>query len=334
MSIRIGMMGFGSIGRQFYRLATESEEVEISIVSDIGNPEILHYLLTQENDKMIDVSYSDNYLQNGRFRTRMIDGVLPGDVSWDAFDLDMVVDATGKFTTLAHMNSHLDAGAQRVVISSLPKDDIDRLVVCGVNESSIALGDKTISAGSSTLNALALFLKALESYKIESANMTAIHSYTSDQPLQDVAGSDFRRSRSAAENIIPNISRSEEWITKVFPELKGKICCNALNVPVQKGSMLDLTIAFEDHSVTIDDVNNAMIAASEANPQLIGVTEDPVVSSDVIGNSRSLVFDLGATLKAGSNMVKVLGWYDDGLCHAARIMDVINSYVALEGSKG
>ena len=168
---------------------------------------------------------------------------------------------------------------------------------------------------------------------IDSVNMTTIHSYTSDQSLQDVVGSDFRCSRSASENIIPNDSEAENWITELFPSLNDKINCNALNVPVQKGSMLDLSIAFTDDKINIEEVNNAVIAASELNPDVIGITNDPIVSSDIIGDPRSLVFDTKATLKAGSNMVKVLGWYDNGHCHATRILDIVRSYSNLKGFK-
>ena len=333
MSVRIGIMGFGNIGRHLYRFVQESDNIEIPVISDIGNPEILHYLLTAENKNGLDVGFEDNYLKNDKFKTRLFQGLAPGDVPWDVFDVDFVIDATGKFNNSTMMHRHLNAGAKRVIISSLSDDVIDRLVICGVSQNEISAHDKTISAGSSTMNALSLMLNALSDFQIEAANMTSIHSYTSDQPLQDVAGSDFRRSRSAAENIIPNMSRTESWITHVYPELENKISCNALNVPVQKGSMLDLSISFSDENISIEDVNAAMIQASERHPELIGVSHDAIVSSDIIGDSRSIVFDARGTLKAGTNMLKMLAWYDNGLCHAARIFDVIKTYSNLNGDE-
>jgi len=331
MSVRLGIMGFGNIGRHIYRFAQETVNIEISVISDIGNPEILHYLLTTEGKNDFSVSFGDNYLKNEKFKTRMFQGLSPGDVPWDVFDVDFVIDATGKFNNSTMMLRHLNAGAKRVIISSLPDDIIDRLVIYGVNQSEISVHDKTISAGSSTMNALSMILHALDGLEIEAANMTSIHSYTSDQPLQDVAGTDFRRSRSAAENIIPNSSQTETWITHLYPQLENKISCNTLNVPVQKGSMLDLSISFSDENISIEDVNATMIKASKKYPELIGVTHDPIVSSDIIGDSRSVVFDLKGTLKAGTNMVKMLAWYDNGLCHAARIIDVVQSYAKLNG---
>jgi glyceraldehyde 3-phosphate dehydrogenase len=215
----------------------------------------------------------------------------------------------------------------------LPIDEIDRLVVYGVNEDSIEFDDRAISAGSSTMNALALLLKSLIPLGIRSVNMTTIHSYTSDQSLQDVVGSDFRCSRSASENIIPNESEAEKWISQLFPSLENKINCNALNVPVQKGSMLDLSMAFNSDAINVEEVNSAIIESSKLNPDIIGITNDPVVSSDIIGDPRSLVFDIKGTLKAGENLIKVLGWYDNGHCHAMRILDVVENYSKLGGSK-
>ena len=254
-----------------------------------------------------------------------------GYISFQMGDVDFVVDATGKFNSPEYLDSHLNAGAKRVIISTLPSESIDRLVVFGINQDSINLEDRTISAGSSTLNTLAYLLNSLLPFGIDAVNMTTIHSFTSDQSLQDTVGTDFRCSRSASENIIPNNSEAEKWIVKLFPELNDKINCNALNVPVQKGSMLDLSIAFVDDKVGIEDVNSAIIEASELYPDIIGITNDPIVSSDIIGDPRSLVFDVKATMKGGNSFVKVLAWYDNGHCHAMRILDVIKAYSKLEG---
>ena len=332
MTIKLGLMGFGSIGRKLYSESLKYDNIEISAISDIGDPNILLYLLKNEFKNTKNVLLEDNFFAINDNRCRFLNAISSGDVPWDVFNVDFVIDATGKFNTHEHMRKHLDAGAKRVIISSLPVDSIDRLVVYGVNEDTIKLHDRTISAGSSTMNAMALLLNSFLPFGIDAVNMTTIHSYTSDQSLQDVVGPDFRCSRSASENIIPNDSESENWITELFPSLNDKINCNALNVPVQKGSMLDLSIAFTDDKINIEEVNNAVIAASELNSDILGITNDPIVSSDIIGDPRSLVFDTKATLKAGNNLVKVLGWYDNGHCHANRILDVVQSYNKLEGS--
>ena len=333
MKIKLGIMGFGSIGRKLYSESLKCDNLEIVAISDIGDPNILLYLLKNEFKNTENASFENNYLSIDNNRCYFLNAINSGDVPWDLFDIDFVIDATGKFNTLEHMRKHLDAGAKRVIISSLPVESIDRLVVYGVNEDTIQLQDRTISAGSSTMNALALLIKTFLPFGIDSVNMTTIHSYTSDQSLQDVVGSDFRCSRSASENIIPNNSEAENWITELFPSLIDKVNCNALNVPVQKGSMLDLSIAFTDENINIEKINNAIIAASKCNPDIIGITNDPIVSSDIIGDPRSLVFDTRATLKAGSNLIKVLGWYDNGHCHATRILDIVKSYSKLKGFK-
>ena len=331
MTIKLGIMGFGNIGRKLYSESLKNNDIEISAISDIGDPEILEYLLKAEFENTKNVSLDNNYLINNNYRSRILSAFTPGEMTWDLFDVDFVVDATGKFNSPEYLDSHLNAGAKRVIISTLPSESIDRLVVFGINQDSINLEDRTISAGSSTLNALAYLLNSLLPFGIDAVNMTTIHSFTSDQSLQDTVGTDFRCSRSASENIIPNNSEAEKWIVKLFPELNDKINCNALNVPVQKGSMLDLSIAFVDDKVGIEDVNSAIIEASELYPDIIGITNDPIVSSDIIGDPRSLVFDVKATMKGGNSFVKVLAWYDNGHCHAMRILDVIKAYSKLEG---
>ena len=331
MTIKLGLMGFGNIGRKLYSESLKNNNIEISAISDIGDPEILEYLLKAEFENTKNVSLDNNYLINNNYRSRILSAFTPGEMTWDLFDVDFVVDATGKFNSPEYLDSHLNAGAKRVIISTLPSESIDRLVVFGINQDSINLEDRTISAGSSTLNALAYLLNSLLPFGIDAVNMTTIHSFTSDQSLQDTVGTDFRCSRSASENIIPNNSEAEKWITELFPSLNDKVNCNALNVPVQKGSMLDLSIAFVDDKVGIEDVNSAIIEASELYPDIIGITNDPVVSSDIIGDPRSLVFDVKATMKGGNSFVKVLAWYDNGHCHAMRILDVIKAYSKLEG---
>ena len=333
MAIKIGIMGFGTIGRKLYSESLKRNDIEISAICDIGNPEILTYLVQKEFENTKKVSFINNYFTADTSKSRFLNAINPGDVAWDLFDVDFVIDATGKYRTYDYIQKHLSSGAKRVVISALPIDEIDRLVVFGVNENTIEFNDRAISAGSSTMNALALLLKSLLPLGITSVNMTTIHSYTSDQSLQDVVGSDFRCSRSASKNIIPNDSETEKWIPQLFPSLDNNINCNALNVPVQKGSMLDLSIAFKSGEINVDEVNTAIVEASKLNPDILGITNDPVVSSDIIGDSRSLVFDIKGTLKAGENLIKVLGWYDNGHCHAMRILDVVNNYSKLGGSK-
>jgi len=333
-NIRVGMMGLGHVGRQFYHLALENDDVEIVAVADIGKPEIIEYLLKSDAVDEPPCELRDNYLINKKFRTRMLQLARPGEVPWDVLGVDCIVDATGRYRRREQMEAHLRAGAGRVILASLPAEPIDRLVIPGINESSAVGSDKLISAGSATTNAFALLLHSLDqALGIECASMTTVHCYTSDQSLQDYAQEDFRRSRSAAQNIIPNNNESAHWVEVVLPKFAGKLSGYALNVPVQQGSLLDLNCVMRDESVTVKQVNDAMRAAASGRPDLIAVTDDPIVSSDVIGCRQSLLFDSRATLKAGKKIVKALAWYES-LGHACRILDVVRLYSHLGGVGG
>ena len=332
--IRIGIMGLGLIGRHLYHLALESNDAEIVAVADIGKPEILQYLLKSDGVEEPTAELRDNYLINEKFRTRMLQLARPGEVPWDVLNVDCVVDATGRYRRRQDMEAHLRAGAGRVILTSLPAEPVDRIVIPGINESSAASADKMISAGSATTNAFALLLRSVDrALGVDYASMTTVHAYSSDQSLQDYAHEDFRRSRSAAENIIPNNNESARWVEFVLPKFAGKLSGYALNVPVQRGSLLDLNCVMQDGAVTVEQVNQAMRAAAADRPALIGINDDPIVSSDVIGCRQSLLFDTRATIKAGKKIVKVLAWYES-LGHACRLLDVIRHYNILDGSGG
>ncbi|MBI4529186.1 MAG: glyceraldehyde-3-phosphate dehydrogenase [Deltaproteobacteria bacterium] len=326
-------MGLGQIGRHLYHLALENNDIEIAAVADIGRPEILHYLLKSDGIDEPPCELQDNYLVNEKFRTRMLRLARPGEVPWDVLGLDCVVDATGRYRRREDLEAHLRAGARRVILTSLPAEPLDRVVIPGINEQAATREDRLISAGSATTNALALLLESLDqALGVHCASMTTVHAYTSDQSLQDYAHEDFRRSRSAAQNIIPNSNESARWVELILPKFAGKLSGYALNVPVQHGSLLDLNCAMRDAGVTAKQVNEVMRAAASKHPNLIAVTEDPVVSSDVIGSRQSLLFDAAATLKAGKKIIKVLAWYES-LGHACRVLDVVRHYSTLDGSE-
>ncbi len=332
--IRIGIMGLGQIGRHLYHLALESDDIEIVAVADIGKPEIIEYLLKSDGVDEPSCELHDNYLINTKFRTRMLQLARPEEVPWDVLNVDCVVDATGRYRRRLDMEGHLRAGARRVILASLPAEAIDRIVIPGINESSANAADRMISAGSATTNAFALLLRSLDqALGVDCGSMTTVHAYSSDQSLQDYAHEDFRRSRSAAQNIIPNNNESARWVEFVLPKFAGKLSGYALNVPVQRGSLLDLNCVMEDGNITVRQVNEVMRAAAAEHPALIGITEDPIVSSDVIGCRQSLLFDSRATIKAGKRIVKVLAWYES-LGHACRVLDVVRQYSKLDGSGG
>jgi glyceraldehyde 3-phosphate dehydrogenase len=325
-------MGFGEIGRHIYRLCMEDDIFEVVAVSDYGKPDILAYLLEAEVKGRVKVSLEDgNFINSPAGRARIVTGGKPGDIPWDIFDVDVVVDATGIFKTRRELEKHLKSGAPHVVLSTLPEDEIDRIVVMGVNEHTIDLKDKIVSAGSATTNATALMLKFFnEKFGVEYAMLTTVHSYTSDQPLRDKAGAEYRRSRSAAENIIPNETPTPRWIPTILPEFKGRIEGTALNVPIPNGSLLDLTTVFKTKDVTIEQVNDLMYEAAKKLPNLIAVAEDPIVSSDVINDRHAVIFDKLATMKSQGRMMKTLVWYHTALAQACRILDVIRTYHNLQ----
>ena len=331
--INIGIMGFGHIGRYIYLSTLNNPNISVTAISDIGKLDVLHYLLANEPRNKCDVSVSieNNCLIYNGEKTLFVDGTYPGSVDWGSLNVDWVVDSTGKFLTKKSLQKHIDSGAKKVILSCLPDEDLDNMIIPGINSYDISDDDKIISIGSSTTNALALMLNILnKSFKIKCASMTTIHSYTNDQPLQDSAGIDFRRSRSAAKNIIPNENYSYKWVGKVLPNFKDKIISSALNVPVQFGSLMDLTTVFEKSIDDVQLVNNAIIDASKKHSELIKVVQDPIVSSDVIGMKESVIYDSMGTLKIGKNMVKTLTWYDNGYNHASRILDAISYYEGLK----
>jgi len=324
--IRLGLKGFGEIPRHLFRMCAEDDRIEVVVISDLGKPDILSYLVSAETKGRVSAKLDGNFLVANNQKSRFIGGGDPGKIPWDMFDVDMVVDGTWKFRSKTDMEKHLEAGANRVFLTSLPSDLIDRVVIWGVNEHTIKSADRLVSAGSATTNAAALMLKILsESFGIDYSMITTVHSYTADQPLRDRAGNDFRKSRSAAENIIPVETIVPKWIEHIMPELTGKVEGTAMNVPIPNGSLLDLTAGLKK-KVTIDEINKVMAKAAKDLPGIIQLVDDPIVSADVIDNSHSLVFDKKATMLSPGRMVKVLIWYHSAFAMAARIKELILAY--------
>jgi glyceraldehyde 3-phosphate dehydrogenase len=324
--IRIGLMGLGQIGRQIYRLALQDERFEVVAISDIGRPEILHHLLNKAMGKAAEIRLESNYLIGGEMKSRLIPADHPTEIPWDVFGADVVIDATGKFRSAEELQPHVDNGAGRVIISTLPLGDIDRVVLCGVNEASADASDRIISAGSGSTTATALAFKVIaERFEINHATLTSVHAYTSDQSLQDYAGPDYRRSRSGAENIIPNVTPALDWVQRSLPAVDGRLTAYALNVPVQVGSMLDVTASLAEPLDDIEVIRDLFVEAAQKMPHLIETTEEPIVSSDVKGSACSLLVDLKGTMKAGTRMAKLIAWHES-LGHASRVLDVAALY--------
>lgn len=329
-ALRLGLMGFGQTGRQIFDLAAQAEDIDVVAIADIGRSDILHYLLQSESAHPERYALEGNFLTAPNQRARVMCIDTPKEMPWDIFDVDLVIDATGIFRSEEHMQAHLAGGAPRVLIRTLPADTIDRIVVPGINSDGVDARDRMISAASPTATALYLLLHVLgEAFVIESGSMTSIHAYTDDQALQDYAGSDYRRSRSAPKNIIPNNHEAGTWLGHVLPSFAGKILTEALNVPVQEGCLLDTTLVLDRDDVSVDEVLDVMRAAAESFPGVIGIAEDPIVSSDVLDSEYSLLFDVQGTMRAGKHFLKTLGWYETR-GHAARLLDVARLYAELD----
>ena len=328
--INIAIFGFGRIGRNIFRLAYKDPRFNIVAISEFGHAEALHYLLVRDSvhgklDEHIKLEKDKFIIDN--HSVKILPGKKPGEISWSSMDIDFVIDATGSFLKKDELVSHINSGAKRVIVSRTPMDQIDRLIIHGINEDTVDANDRIISATSSTTQVFGLMLKILNSrYGLKRAMMTTVHAYTSDQPLTDAVGLDLRRSRSAVENIIPNTTGAPKIIEKLMPEFKGKLDGIAFNVPVPNGSCVDMTTELE--SVPSIEELNAMIKeeSEDKYKNLIGYTDDPIVSSDVLGREETMVFDAKATMYTAGTLLKTLCWYDNGWGFSRRILETISLY--------
>ena len=332
--VKIGLVGFGRIGRNLYRIGYNNPNYQFVAISDIGQPESLHYLLMRDSvhgPMTENAVLEENHLILGDQKSRIFDGGQPGSIPWDLLDVDIVIDATGKFRKKEELQKYVDAGAKRVIVTVPPVDEVDRIVVIGANEQDIAFEDRIISSTSSTVHVLTLMSKILdENFGLKRAMMTTVHAYTSDQPLADSARSDLRRSRSAVENIIPNQTWAPGIVEQIMPQFKNKLDGIAFNVPVMDGSCIDLTAELENIP-TAAELNKVMKAVSEGElAGIVGYTEDPIVSSDVIGISETLIHDSIATMVINNKLVKTISWFDNGWGYSKRILETIDAYHRLE----
>lgn len=338
MAIQVGINGFGRIGRLTFRaLAARADEFEVMAINDLGDPAALAMLLKYDSvhgrfDGTVSVD-GDSLVVNGR-KIRICAERNPADLPWKDLGVDIALESTGFFTGRAKdgkpgFDSHLTAGARRVVISA-PAKDPDLTVVMGVNDGELTGDHKCISNASCTTNCLAPMVKVLnDSFGLEHGLMTTCHAYTNDQKVADQLHKDPRRARAAAVNIIPTSTGAAKAVGEVIPAVKGKLTGIALRVPVPTGSITDLT-AVLSKKASAKDINAAMKAAAEGEFRgIVEYTEDPIVSSDIVGNLHSCIFDSQFTTVVADNMVKVLGWYDNEAGYSNRTVDLIAKMAAL-----
>ena len=330
MSIRIGINGFGRIGRAVFRiLASRPEDFEVTLINDIADPSILANLLKYDTTFGRfpgTVEFSDSGLKVNGKSIRVTGERDPEEIPWKKGEVSVVLESSGKFTTREGLEKHLAAGAPKVLLSAPPKGQkaIDATIVLGVNDAILKPSMRLVSNASCTSNCVIPMAKILhDRFGIESGLMTTAHAYTSSQALLDCMSKDPRRGRAAAENIIPTTTGAADMIGHIIPELNGKLTGISLRVPVSCGSITDLTVVLRNQH-SRDDINSSFReAAAGAMKGILEYTEEPIVSSDIIGNTHSCVFDATWTRVMERNLVKVLGWYDNEWAYSARTVDVL-----------
>lgn len=336
---RIGLMGFGRIGRNLFRLLREHGELEVGAICDIAPPEGLAYLLKYDSiygRYPGDVHHEDGILVADGRRIPFLAGKTPADVDWAAHDIDLVVEATTRYRTVAANEAHLANGARAVVVTSSPEKGEDiPMVLVGINDRLLDHGPRIVALGSNTSNAIAPVLRTIdEAFGLERAFWTTVHAMSNSGRLADVPGTGFRTSRAAGENIIPEETNSPEIIAAVMPELEGKLSAVALNVPVPDGSTVDLVTDVRT-ATDVDEVNEVMrVAATERYPGILEYVEDPIVSSDVRASTYSGLYDSQATMVMDGTLVKTITWFNNGWGYSARVVEVLERLSRVhEGSR-
>lgn len=324
---RIGLMGFGRIGRNVFRLVHDHPSMEIGAIADVSDPEGLTYLL--KYDSIYGRFPAPVALESGALfldgrRVPFMDARQPGEADWAGHDVDIVVQATGSYQTSQWCHKHLDAGAAGVILASTPETPGDiPILLRGINDDVLDAETRIVALGSNTSNAIAPILRVLQSsFGLERAFFTAVHAMTNSQRLADVPSDGFRQSRSAAENIIPSESNSADILAQVMPDLEGILLGVALNVPVADGSTIDL-VAETTKPATASAVNAAVRSATEGTySHIIEYSSDPIVSSDVRESLQSGVFDSLSTMVMGDTLVKTITWFNNGWGYSARIVEI------------
>jgi glyceraldehyde 3-phosphate dehydrogenase len=326
LKTKIAINGFGRIGRNLFRLLIDHPELEVAAINDIADNKTMAHLIKYDSIHGVlpfDCSHdADGIIVNGKhypfFHEKQI-----SNLDWESAKIDVVVESTGKYKTFEEINMHLLAGAKKVILSAPSETDRIKTVVLGVNENILDGTEQIISNASCTTNNAAPMIKIInELCGIEQAYITTVHSYTTDQSLHDQPHRDLRRARGASQSIVPTTTGAAKALTKIFPEMDGKIGGSGIRVPVPDGSLTDIT-CYVKREVTIDEINSAFKKAAETSLKgILAYTEDPIVSVDIIGNRNSCLFDSQLT-SVIDKMVKVVGWYDNEIGYASRIIDLI-----------
>ncbi|HEV7516613.1 MAG TPA: type I glyceraldehyde-3-phosphate dehydrogenase [Thermoanaerobaculia bacterium] len=331
--IRVGINGFGRIGRSVFRILADREDIAVVVINDLFENEQLAYLLKYDTMMRVfpkEVTSDSEALYVDGKKIVMTAERDPAAIPWGALGVEIVIESTGVFTKRAQLEKHLVGGAKRVILTVPASDEIDATIVVGVNDDTLKPTDRLVSNASCTTNCLAPLAKILDDrFGIEEGFITTVHAYTNDQRLADVPHKDFRRSRAAAENIIPTTTGAARAVGKVLPRLQGKLDGMAMRVPVPDGSIVDLVCRLREKP-SAAAINQAVREAAAGPLQkIVEYSEVPLVSSDIIGNPHSSIFDALSTHAAEDGYAKVVAWYDNEWGYSNRVVDLIDRLAAL-----
>ncbi|MBN1353047.1 MAG: type I glyceraldehyde-3-phosphate dehydrogenase [Candidatus Omnitrophica bacterium] len=331
MAVKVGINGFGRIGRMVFKIMLERGGFDIVAINDLTDAKTLAHLLKYDSTHgrfKGEVKAKDKSIVVNGKEVTILSIKDPSQLPWKDKGAEIIIESTGVFREREKIALHLTAGAKKVILTVPAKDEIDNMIVLGVNDEALRPTDKIVSNASCTTNCLAPMVKVLnDAFGVESGLMTTIHAYTNDQNILDLPHKDLRRARAAAENIIPTTTGAAKAVGKIIPELKGKINGTAIRVPVKCGSVTDFVCVLKK-KVTVDEINQAFQkAACGPLKGILEYTEDPIVSTDIIGNPHSCIFDAPSTMVITDNLVKVIGWYDNEWGYSNRVVDLIKSLV-------
>ncbi|VXC22431.1 Glyceraldehyde-3-phosphate dehydrogenase [Flavobacterium sp. 9AF] len=323
---RIAINGFGRIGRNVFRLLLNHPNIEVVAINDIADNKTMSHLIKYDSIHGVlqeRVTYDEKAIFINEKEYLFFHEKEIKNLDWKSLAIDFVIESTGKFKTWETLNQHILAGAKKVILSVPPEDDIIKTVVLGVNENILDGSEVIISNASCTTNNAAPMIKVLQELcEIEQAYITTVHSFTTDQSLHDQPHKDLRRARGASQSIVPTTTGAAKALTKIFPELEGKIGGCGIRVPVPDGSLTDITVNVKKE-VSIEEINTAFKKASESHLKgILDYTEDPIVSVDIIGNRNSCLFDAQLT-SVIDKMIKIVGWYDNEIGYSSRLINLI-----------
>lgn len=326
--IRVAINGFGRIGRRIFRLIQEQKDIQVVAINDLADARTLSHLLKYDSIHGVlknNISHDGNDIIFDDQKIPLLNEKQIDTINWSPYNVDFVIESTGKFKTTTDLDKHIKNGAKRVILSVPPLDDSIKTIVLGVNDS-ILNGDELIisNASCTTNNAAPMIAVINELCGVKQAYITTVHSYTTDQSLHDQPHKDLRRARAAGQSIVPTTTGAAKALTKIFPELQDVIGGCGIRVPVPNGSLTDITFNVEK-TVSIEDINLAFKKASETYLKgILEYTEDPIVSIDIVGNTHSCIFDAQMTSVIGK-MIKIIGWYDNETGYSSRILDLIRN---------